>query len=122
MDKFIERIFRFIEMIGITALIKAVIVPVYPLAGDIAVSILTSLTALYLINPLYNYCQETLTKDAKSIKTAAVGVSVTVLLFLFIQLVWLNPLVSTTSDLLKSTVSRPQTKTAPGLEKPLGTH
>jgi hypothetical protein len=105
MDKYIERLFRFIEMIGITALIKAVVAPVYPIAGAAAASLLTAAASAYLILPVYEYCLDAIGEGSKNKKAIVVGTIISCALFVFVQVTWLNPLVATISDLIKTTIS-----------------
>ena len=50
----IERLFRFIEMIGIIALIQAVVATSFPLWTEVVTSILGTLAVFYLTEPTFD--------------------------------------------------------------------
>lgn len=105
MDTAIDRIFRFIEMIGITALIKAVVVPAYPAAGEIIVVLLGVGAAAYLINPAVLWSIEALSRGATENKQLLFAGVATGILVMLAQVFLLQPLVVLTSNLIKSTLS-----------------
>ena len=110
MDKMIDRLFPFIEMFAITALIKAVMVPAYPFWGIVTASALTSMACYYLISPVIEAIVSSIikrsTKSEKVIITIVFCSALTSALMTF----WMAPFVGTASDLIKSTISINQRK------------
>ncbi len=109
MGSLIERIFRFIEMIGITALIASIFGTVYPAFAEIAVGFLSAAASAYLVLPVYEYCRGAVSEGGTR-RSQIVGSIVTVLLFLGVESLISYKVVLTTAKLINSKINPPVEK------------
>jgi predicted PurR-regulated permease PerM len=111
MGKWIERIFRFIEMIGITALIASVFGTGYPGLAAFAVGALSAAASAYLVLPIYEYCRDAVSEGGTR-RSQLVGSIVTLILFVGVESLISYKVVLTTAELINSKINPPAPKKA----------
>lgn len=111
MGPWIERLFRFIEMIGITALIASIFGPVYPAFAAFAVGLLSAMASIYLVLPAYEYCRNAV-NEGGTVRSRVVGVLLTGALFLVVEVLISYNVVLTTASLINAKINPPVKATA----------
>ncbi|HEV2816720.1 MAG TPA: hypothetical protein VGW40_05815 [Allosphingosinicella sp.] len=100
----IERVFRFVEMIGIIALLEAVVMPSQPRLSAIISYVLILLSVLYLIEPLQNFLAGLFLKGKPTWKKIAASVT-TIGVSSIVSYLILAPIISALATLIRITVS-----------------
>ena len=113
MGKIIERVFRFIEMIGITALIASVFGSKYPTFAAFAVGLLSAAASAYLVLPLYEYVRDAVSEGGTR-RARFMGSIVTILLFTGVESLITYKVVLTTAELINAKINPPPKPTLTG--------